>query len=461
MTRADAGGAHDLADLHRRDVGAAGVHPRAHRRIDATGSSTRTRNSPSAGLRRRLLDEAPVGGLGQADRAGGQTALGVDERHGASSSGSWSVDAVAQRVQRGPAARVLGGGRARRRRRRRRRRGTRRRARRPRRRTRARRPARAARRGSGRPAPRAGRPPGALDEVARSRARRTSRRSRAGRGRPPAGPRAGRAPAPPGSSATGTQTARRGAGRPAAAASASTIGAHGADALGRDEVEDDLVGVPGADARHRRARTPPTEMRVPGLRAAQPEAMAAHVATVVVGPPAREDRPQAVDRLAHARRAVRPLAVVPARDDRRARRAERDVDLGCRSGRPPTTPPSAIATGLRTPIASGPIFSRRPGCAMADGGGQRDGVEGRHLADPQRAQPGAAGLAARRRAPRRRAGRARTAARPRPRPLTASRCRPAGRAGSRPGSSRDASLTWKCAVAVCASRKRRCSGESS
>ena len=76
----DAGRAHDLADLHRRHVGAAGVHPCAHRRVEREVLDLDPELAVP-GLRRRLLDVAPVRGLGQAGRAGGQAALGVDERH--------------------------------------------------------------------------------------------------------------------------------------------------------------------------------------------------------------------------------------------------------------------------------------------------------------------------------------------------------------------------------------------
>ena len=122
--------------------------------------------------------------------------------------------------------------------------------------------------------------------------------------------------------------------------------------------------------------------------------------------------------------------------------------------------PSAIATGLRTPIASGPTLSRMPSPAMADGGCQSERVEGRQLADPERAEPGAPDLEG---------DVDRLLVRPveperehavdlAAHSIAVSACWPSR---IRPGSSRDAALTWKCAVAVWASRKRRWSGESS
>src|SRR6266516_7298818 len=94
---------------------------------------------------------------------------------------------------------------------------------------------------------------------------------------------------------------------------------------------------------------------------------------------------------------------------------------------------------------------------MADRGGERDRVERRHLADPQRPQAGSLDLE--RDVERLFVGTVQPEG----------QCRFDGEAHSvvasagwpsrmRPGSSREASLTWKCAVAVCASRKRRWSG---
>ena len=130
--------------------------------------------------------------------------------------------------------------------------------------------------------------------------------------------------------------------------------------------------------------------------------------------------------------------------------------------------PSASATGLRTLTARGPIFSRSPGACRPDGGGEREGIERRHLADPHRVEATAPAPATamsidlRLRAiqPERRddleildpqAGAGRHSC-----------AMLVGRSSSRrPAISQLAGLTWKCAVAVWASRKRRCSGESS
>ena len=104
--------------------------------------------------------------------------------------------------------------------------------------------------------------------------------------------------------------------------------------------------------------------------------------------------------------------------------------------------PRAIATGLRTPIASGPSFRRETGSAIADGGGQGDRVERHELADPQRAQPGAGDLE---RDPDRFLVRPVEPERqrrfdPPAHSIEASAWSPSR---MRPGSSRDASLTWK------------------
>src|SRR5205823_3930820 len=64
--------------------------------------------------------------------------------------------------------------------------------------------------------------------------------------------------------------------------------ANGANALGRDEVEDDLVGVSRGDARHRGTERRHRDAR-PGLRAAETEAVGAHLPTVVCRRLAGED----------------------------------------------------------------------------------------------------------------------------------------------------------------------------
>ena len=53
--------------------------------------------------------------------------------------------------------------------------------------------------------------------------------------------------------------------------------------------------------------------------------------------------------------------------------------------------PSAIDTGPRTAIASGPIFSPMRSRLQPDRGGQRERVEGVHLAHPYRLQAGPVG----------------------------------------------------------------------
>ena len=122
--------------------------------------------------------------------------------------------------------------------------------------------------------------------------------------------------------------------------------------------------------------------------------------------------------------------------------------------------PSASAAGLRTPTASGPTVSGRPGArpptavasakasklcsspihrpcrpARVDRGGDVEGL-GRGPVEPERQH----------------------ALDARAHSIEASACWPSR---MRPGSSREAALTWKWAVAVWASRKRRCSGASS
>ena len=139
--------------------------------------------------------------------------------------------------------------------------------------------------------------------------------------------------------------------------------------------------------------------------------------------------------------------------------------------------PSASAAGLPVRVATDlrpererrraahadrqrPDRERQAGRAPAHRGGQREGVEALQLADPQALQAGALdrggdveGLG---RGPvepvRQHALDARAHS------IEASACWPSR---MRPGSSREAALTWKWAVAVWASRKRRCSGASS
>src|SRR5690242_9459533 len=101
---------------------------------------------------------------------------------------------------------------------------------------------------------------------------------------------------------------------------------HLRDPLWRRKIEHHLVGELGRDLCHRRAERADTDAGV-RQRMAQSKFMTAYVAPVIVGTLAPQDRPQAVDGFAHARRTVRPLAVVPAADDDWAGCAQSDVDL--------------------------------------------------------------------------------------------------------------------------------------
>src|SRR5206468_2690208 len=68
--------AHHLADLDRRDVGAPGIHPRAHGGVERDVLDLHEELSVGR-LGSGLLHVVPVRGLREADRAGGQAALGV------------------------------------------------------------------------------------------------------------------------------------------------------------------------------------------------------------------------------------------------------------------------------------------------------------------------------------------------------------------------------------------------
>src|ERR1700756_3601134 len=86
--------AHHLADLHGGHVGATGVHPGAHRRID--GQVVDLDNEfPVASGRLGFLDNRPVAGLRQAHRTGGPPALNVHACHDTAAwagGTSWSGD---------------------------------------------------------------------------------------------------------------------------------------------------------------------------------------------------------------------------------------------------------------------------------------------------------------------------------------------------------------------------------
>ena len=197
-----------------------------------------------------------------------------------------------------------------------------------------------------------------------------------------------------------------------------------------------------------------------GPRPAQPEAVTAHLAAVVIAALAGEKGAQAFDRLPHARRGVRPLAVVPAGHNHGAGGAERDIDRrpGQRCDRADAERKGDRAAHTDRQRSES---QRQAGRAMTDRGGQREGVVGHHLANPQGVQPDIAdrsrdveGFLVGPIQPKRQNSLD---------PCVAHSVVASARWPSRirPGSSRDASLTWKWAVAVNASRSRRCNGEVS
>jgi len=187
--------------------------------------------------------------------------------------------------------------------------------------------------------------------------------------------------------------------------------------------------------------------------------MTVDIPAVVVAALTAQHRPQTIDGLSHTRRTVRPVPVVPARHDERAGGAQRDIDLAASQRRNRTRPQRDRDRGAHADRqGSDPQAQTR--YASTDGGGQRERVECRHLADPQPLQTrGAGGLGdfeclqvgpvqpqRQHRFDRRSHSMAASVVWP---------------SRIRPGNSRDASFTWKCAVAVNASRKRRCSGAPS
>ena len=254
-------GAHDLADLDRRDVGAAGVHPRAHRRVErevldlrrgtrrrpGSGAGSSTSSSRRAWAARR---GGRPGGTGRSDGVMGRAPLVGDSaatRSAARPRGSSAVDGTTPTVS-APASWYA-----------------------------------AMRAATASAEPSAQTLLEQLDGDPRrpARARRAPPRARSTRSPKPSvgeqlavagrgqvdrelGGELGARAARPGSSATGTQTARRGGVRPAAAASASIVARTARDALGRDEVQDDLVGVPGGRRGSSPARRPPPRCACPG-----------------------------------------------------------------------------------------------------------------------------------------------------------------------------------------------------
>src|SRR5882757_10147732 len=80
----DPKGPHHLTDLHRRHVAAAGVHPRAHGRVD--GQVVDLYDEFSLGCNRfGLIDDRPIARLGHVYRACGQPTLSVGNIHEAAS----------------------------------------------------------------------------------------------------------------------------------------------------------------------------------------------------------------------------------------------------------------------------------------------------------------------------------------------------------------------------------------
>src|ERR1700733_490452 len=75
---------HHLTNLHRWDVAAARVHPRAHGRVD--GQVVDLYDEFSVGCDRfGLIGDRPIARLGHVDRACGQPTLSVDSVHEAAS----------------------------------------------------------------------------------------------------------------------------------------------------------------------------------------------------------------------------------------------------------------------------------------------------------------------------------------------------------------------------------------
>ena len=108
---ADPAGPHDGADVDRRDVGGARVHPAPHGRVDG---QVRDLGDELPGTRRRhgLVRELPVGEAGEPGRTGGQADLAVGLWHKdklcrtdrRSASGHPATRPVAERGVRNPPA---------------------------------------------------------------------------------------------------------------------------------------------------------------------------------------------------------------------------------------------------------------------------------------------------------------------------------------------------------------------
>ncbi|VBA36798.1 hypothetical protein LAUMK13_01334 [Mycobacterium innocens] len=188
--------------------------------------------------------------------------------------------------------------------------------------------------------------------------------------------------------------------------------------------------------------------------------MAVDVPADVVDALAGQYRPQAFDGFAHDRHMVCPRAVVPVAHDRRTGRPQGKVDPiagegGNRTHSQRQRHRVADTDGQRAD------FQGQVGRPQPDRGRQRERVIGGHLADPEAVEARVGGrLCDFHRfvvgpvKPKRQGDLDVDAVHSIDTSLGWS-------SSTRPDSSREASLTWKWAVAVKASRNRRCSGELS
>ena len=161
---------------------------------------------------------------------------------------------------------------------------------------------------------------------------------------------------------------------------------HVGDPGGRNEIQHDLIGVLRRHPRHRRPERAYRDSAV-RHRLSQPEAVAANMPPGVVDPRPGQDRPQTLDGLAHARGVLRPLAVMPAGHDRRTGGAQRDVDPAAGERRDRGCAECQRYRAAHTERQRSEL-QVQAGHAVPDRGGQRERVVGGHLADPQRVEPG-------------------------------------------------------------------------
>ena len=228
--------------------------------------------------------------------------------------------------------------------------------------------------------------------------------------------------------------------------------------LWRNEVQHQLVREPRCHVRECRAEGRDRDRRL-RLSPPQLETVNPDVLPLELNPAAVEEYTQHMDRLAHPAREVRPWPVVPAAHDRRARRTQGHTHGSSgqrRHGR------NTQRDRNRTADRDGerPHLQPYPLGLNTDRGGQRERVERRQLSHPNC-------LDTRRLRQEADLDRLLVGA------VEPERQRDAELAthsivvsvgcpsSSRPVSSHVDGLTWKCAVAVCASRKRRCNGEVS